>query len=151
MYLHSNQNNENRNRNNTDEQQRNFLVDYRYIHGHEIKSWQLFFFCKIDKLWRNMEIYKCKWMVLDALGCMNNAEFGEKKKKVNDILHIVSIFWLQWVQVTHTSIQFYRWWRSSFKVLWISVFLCLFLPITQAVSIPFCTTLDLQLSFCSVL
>ena len=22
-----------------------------------------------------MEIYKCKWMVLGALGCMNNADF----------------------------------------------------------------------------
>ena len=28
-----------------------------------------------------------------------------------------------------------------------SVFLCLFLPVTQAVSIPLCTMLDLQLSF----
>ena len=30
-----------------------------------------------------MEIYKFKWMVLGALGCMNNADF-EKKKKIND-------------------------------------------------------------------
>ena len=32
-----------------------------------------------------MEIYKWKWMVLGALGCMNNGDF---EKKVNDnIVH----------------------------------------------------------------
>jgi hypothetical protein len=29
-----------------------------------------------------MEIYKWKWLVLDAFGCMNNADF--EKKLVND-------------------------------------------------------------------
>ena len=38
-------------------------------------SWQIFFFGKIDGSRRNKEIYKWKWMVLDALGCMNNADF----------------------------------------------------------------------------
>ena len=32
-----------------------------------------FFFCKIDR--RNMEMYKWKWMLLGALGCINNADF----------------------------------------------------------------------------
>ena len=42
-----------------------------------------FFFGKIDRSWRNMEIFKWKWMVLGALGYKNNANF-EKKKLVND-------------------------------------------------------------------
>ena len=42
-------------------------------------------------------------MVVGALRCMNNADF----KKVNDILHIVSIFRLQCVHVAPTSMQFY--------------------------------------------
>ena len=46
-----------------------------------IKSWQLFF-GMIDKSRRNMEIYKWNWMVLGALGCMNNAHL--KKKLIND-------------------------------------------------------------------
>ena len=39
-----------------------------------------------------MEIYKWKWMVLGALGCVNNAEV-EKKKLVNDkiVLDVFSI------------------------------------------------------------
>ena len=40
-----------------------------------VKSWQLFFFDKTDRSQRNMEIYKWKWMVLGALGCMNNADY----------------------------------------------------------------------------
>jgi hypothetical protein len=31
-----------------------------------------------------VEMCKWKWTVLDALGCMNNVHFGERKKKVND-------------------------------------------------------------------
>ena len=31
-------------------------------------------------------------MVLGALGCMNNTDFEKKKKLVNDMLHIVTIF-----------------------------------------------------------
>ena len=31
-------------------------------------------FGKIDRSQRNIEIYKWKWMVLGALGCMNNAD-----------------------------------------------------------------------------
>ena len=34
-----------------------------------------YFFGKIDRSGRNMEIYKWKWMVLGALGCINNADF----------------------------------------------------------------------------
>ena len=44
------------------------------LQGLEIKSWKLHFFGKIDRSWRNMEIYKWKWMVLGFLGCMNNAD-----------------------------------------------------------------------------
>ena len=36
-----------------------------------------------------MEIFKWKWMMLGALGCMNTADF--EKKLVKYILHIVSI------------------------------------------------------------
>ena len=42
-------------------------------------------------------------MVLGAIGYMNNVDFEKK----NYILHVVSIFRLQWVQVPLTSIQFY--------------------------------------------
>ena len=91
-----------------------------------------------------MEIYKWKWMVLGPLGCINNADF--EKKLVNDILHIVSIFRLQCVHVAPTSIQFYSDEGLPLKYYGWLVFLALFLPVTQAVSIPFCTMLDLQLS-----
>jgi len=37
------------------------------------------FFGKIDRSRRNMEIYKWKWMVLGALGCINNADFEKSK------------------------------------------------------------------------
>ena len=39
----------------------------------------------------NMEIYKWKWMLLGALGCMNNADL---KKLVNDniVLDVFIIF-----------------------------------------------------------
>ena len=33
-----------------------------------------------------MEIYKWKWMVLGALGCMNNADFDEKLVNDNTVL-----------------------------------------------------------------
>ena len=39
------------------------------------------FFVKIGRSWRNMEIYKYNWMILGAVGCMNNDDL---KKKVND-------------------------------------------------------------------
>ena len=41
------------------------------------KSCQLFvFFClQVDRSWRNIKIYEWKWMVLGALGCMNNVSF----------------------------------------------------------------------------
>ena len=42
------------------------------------------FFCKIDRSLRNMKIYKWKWTVLSALGCMNNADIERRIKKVND-------------------------------------------------------------------
>ena len=31
-----------------------------------------YFFRKIDRSWRNMEMHKWKWMLLGALGCTNN-------------------------------------------------------------------------------
>jgi hypothetical protein len=43
--------------------------------------------------------------------------------------------------------QFYAHEGLPLKSCGCSVFLYLFLPVTQAVSIPFCTTLDLKLSF----
>ena len=40
-----------------------------------------YFFGNIDRSWRNMEIYKWKWMVLGAFGCTDNVDL---KKVVND-------------------------------------------------------------------
>ena len=54
-----------------------------------IKPWQLCF-GKIDRSWRNVEIYIWKWMVLGALGCVNNANLGENSKLF--ILNILNIF-----------------------------------------------------------
>ena len=49
-----------------------------------IKSWQLFVFpCKINISRWNMEIQEWKWMVLGALGCMNNVDF----KKISQWQH----------------------------------------------------------------
>jgi hypothetical protein len=42
-------------------------MDWGLSHGNYI-------FGKIDRSRRNMEIYKGKWMVLGALGCINNAD-----------------------------------------------------------------------------
>ena len=53
----------------------------------------------------------------------------------HSILHIVYIFWLQWVYVAPTSMKFYVDEGLSLKSYWWSVFLCLFLPVTQAVFI----------------
>ena len=35
-----------------------------------------------------MAMYKWKWMVLDALGCMNNADIGGKKVNDNIVLDV---------------------------------------------------------------
>ena len=35
------------------------------------------FFFKIDRSRRNVKIYKWKWVVLSALGCMNNTDLGK--------------------------------------------------------------------------
>ena len=59
--------------------------------GWELGHGNIFFKTGISR--RNMEIYKWKWMVLGVLGFMNNADFIFKK--VNDIMHIVSIFRFQ--------------------------------------------------------
>ena len=40
----------------------------------------IFFMAKIDRTRRNMEIYKWKWMLLDALGCINNVDFEKNSK-----------------------------------------------------------------------
>ena len=58
----------------------------RLLRGLGIKSCRLFF-GKIGRSRKDMEIYKWKWMVLGALGCMNNANFEKIiiiTKKVND-------------------------------------------------------------------
>ena len=75
----------------------------------------------------------------------NKTKEIKTKKLVNNILHIGSIFRLQWVHVAPTLMQFYADGLPLKSYGW-SVFICLFLPVTQAVSIPFCTTLELQLS-----
>ena len=46
------------------------------------------FFRKIDRSWRNMEIYKWKWKVLGALGCMDNADFEKKILNDNIVLDV---------------------------------------------------------------
>ena len=71
-----------------------------------------------------MVLYKWKWMVLVLLDVWIMRILKKRKKKeANDILHIVSIYRLQWVLVKPTSMQLclpltsYGW----------SVSLCLFL------------------------
>ena len=49
-------------------------MDWGLSHGNYI-------FGKIDRSRRNMEIYKGKWMVLGALGCINNADVEKKNSK----------------------------------------------------------------------
>ena len=56
---------------------------------------------------------------------MNIVDFGEEEKKVNDIFHIVSIFRLQWVHVTPTSMSFYADEGLPLKSYGRSVFLCM--------------------------
>ena len=67
---------------------------------------------------------------------------------VNDILLIVSIFRLQLGHVASTSIQFCANEGIPLKSYGSNVLLYLFLPVTQGVSVPFFTKLDLQLIFC---
>ena len=97
-----------------------------------------FFF--LQETWK---IYKCKWMVLGALGCMNNDDFGENISKWHIAYHAhflssVSAFGIHFDAIL-------RRWSVPLKSYGWSIFLSLFLPVTQAVSIPFCTMLDLQL------
>ena len=46
-----------------------------------IKSLQLFFLARLIDHEETWNIYKWKWMVLGALGCINNADFGGKNSK----------------------------------------------------------------------
>ena len=64
------------------------------------------------------------------------------ERKVNDILHTVSIFRLRGVHLAPTSMQFYADEGLPLKSYGWCISPCLFLPVTQAVSIPFYTTLD---------
>ena len=71
------------------------LQQHRIMSGKwRYEGWRLshgnYFFGTIDRSWRNMEIYKWKWMVLGSVICMNNAGFI--KKRANDILHIGPFF-----------------------------------------------------------
>ena len=52
----------------------------------------MYFFGKIDRSWGIVEIHKWKWMVLDALECMNNADFEEKKVNGNIVLDLFIIY-----------------------------------------------------------
>ena len=53
-------------------QQIRLYEDWGLSHGN-------YFFDKIDRSRRNMEIYKWKWIVFGALGCMNNTDFKKSK------------------------------------------------------------------------
>ena len=68
--------------------------------------------------------------------------------KKNSKRHIAQcpFFRLRCGLVAPTSMQFYADGLPLKSYGW-SVFLCLFLPVTQAMSTPICATLDLQLSF----
>ena len=60
--------------------------DAHEIYAIKYEGWGLchgnYFICgQTDRSWRNMEIYKRKWMVSGFLGCMNNADI---EKKVNE-------------------------------------------------------------------
>ena len=115
------------------------------IRGLGIKSGQLFFSRNIDRSWRNMKVYKWKWMLLDALGWMHTADFEKENTKLYIAYHL---HYLTSVSTCGTvSMEFYANEDFPLKSYGWSVFLCLCPPVTQAVSIPFCTTLDLQLSF----
>ena len=56
-----------------------FLVFVASYEGWGLSHGNYYFFCKIDRSWRNMELYNWRWMVLGALGCMNNADFKKSK------------------------------------------------------------------------
>ena len=82
-------------------------------------------------------------MVLGALGCMSNADFEKKKCKCH-IAYRVHFS----TSVSACGTHFYAILRrSSLKILQMVHFLSLFLSVTQAVSIPFCMTVDLQPNF----
>ena len=49
------------------------------------------FFGKIDGSRRNMEIYKSNWIVLGAIGCMNNVDFEIKLVNDNIMLYVFII------------------------------------------------------------
>ena len=49
------------------------------------------FFDKIFSSRRNMEKYKWKWMVVGALGRMNNMDFEKKKVNYNIVLDVFII------------------------------------------------------------
>ena len=48
-------------------------INFILFQGLGIKSRERFF--GIERSWRNLEIYKSKWMMSGALGCKNNADF----------------------------------------------------------------------------
>ena len=53
---------------------------HAYTHTHTQGGWGLrLFFSKIERSCRKVEIYKWKWMVLGALGCLNNVDFEKLK------------------------------------------------------------------------
>ena len=49
------------------------------------------FLGQIDISWRNMEIYKWKWIVFGALGCVNNADFENKNILVKESI-VLDVF-----------------------------------------------------------
>ena len=51
------------------------------IRGLAIKSWQLYILARLidhEETWKYTN--RNKWIMLDALGCMNNADFEKNKK-----------------------------------------------------------------------
>ena len=120
-------------------------------------------FCKIDRSQRNMEIYKCKWMVLGALGCINNADFEEKSKwqhcarcvyylsEITTRTSNLKIILYSYVLIDLQSNPSKHPKSAESVVEWIEyrrlhhVWMLTFHVLVE--SHPFCTSLDLQLSF----
>ena len=57
------------------ETDRKLVAVWILIYIYKGEDYGNYFSPNIDRSRRNMEIYKWKWMVLGALGCMNNADF----------------------------------------------------------------------------
>ena len=84
-----------------------------------------------------MVIYKWKWMMLGALGCMNNVDFAEKKVNGNIVLDVFIIC----QKLRHVQVIL----KIPYSYPKASTARCRQVVLVE--SHPFCTTLDLQLTF----